>query len=39
MPLRHEGQGRGVGPLKGEVGMTYLLRPARKNCHFMIIIL
>ena len=28
MPLRHEGKGRGVGSLKGEFGMTYLLMPA-----------
>ena len=28
MLLRHEGKGYGVGPLEGEVRMTYLLRPA-----------
>ena len=28
MPLRHEGKEGGSGPLKGEFGMTSLLRPA-----------
>ena len=28
MPLRHEGKECGSSPLKGELGMTCLLRPA-----------
>ena len=34
MPFRHEGKEDGSGPLKGEFGMTYLLKPARQILSF-----
>jgi hypothetical protein len=37
MPLRHEGKKNGSSPLKGEIGMIWLLRPAvaiKKNTIF-----